>query len=252
METQIKEGRYIYCIISTNQYQTFGSQGIGGRNDEIYTVCYKDIAAVVSSSPIINYSLSKANMLSHTKAIELVMNDYTVLPVRFNTIAEDEDKIMKILEKEYDKFKVAIKKIEGKKELGLKALFFGDEVYKDILEKYKEIKLLKENFEDKKAYNQLVEVGAMVEKALDKEKGIYKDEFLNTLSPLAEKINVNSVFGEKMILNAAFLVEKYKEAEFDQAVHEFDAKYGSKIKFKYVGTVPPFNFVDLVIETGNY
>ena len=43
-----------------------------------------------------------------------------------------------------------------------------------------------------------------------------------------------------------------KEAEFDQNVQALDDKYGDKIKFKYVGTLPPFNFVNLVIETGKY
>ena len=55
-----------------------------------------------------------------------------------------------------------------------------------------------------------------------------------------------------MIVNAAFLVEKSEEAEFDQRVNELGAKYTNKIKFKYVGTVPPFNFVNLVIKTEEY
>jgi hypothetical protein len=54
-----------------------------------------------------------------------------------------------------------------------------------------------------------------------------------------------------MIINAAFLVEKDKEAEFDQKVQELDARYSDKIKFKYVGT-PPFNFVNLIIKTEEY
>jgi len=52
-----------------------------------------------------------------------------------------------------------------------------------------------------------------------------------------------------MVINAAFLVEKDKEAEFDQRVNGLGAKYSSNIKFKYIGKVPPFNFVNLVIET---
>ena len=116
----MKEGKYIYCIIGAGVTKTFGSQGIGGRGDELYTICFDNIAAVVSNSPIINYSVSRENMLAHEKAIEEVMKEYTVLPVRFATIAEDEEKVKKILEKEYDRFKGLLNKIEGKKELGLK------------------------------------------------------------------------------------------------------------------------------------
>jgi hypothetical protein len=55
-----------------------------------------------------------------------------------------------------------------------------------------------------------------------------------------------------MIINAAFLVEKEKEPEFDQQVHKLADEFGEKIRFNYVGTVPPFNFVNLVIDTANY
>ncbi|MFA5805912.1 MAG: GvpL/GvpF family gas vesicle protein [Melioribacteraceae bacterium] len=252
METPKQEGKYIYCIIGTNQPKTFGEHGIGGRGDELFTVCFNDIAAVVSNAPIINYPISKVNMLSHSKAIEVVMREHAVLPVRFSTIAEDEEKVKKILEKEYDKFKSLLNKLEDKKEIGLKTIFIENKIYKYILEKHKDIKTLKEKLGGSKAYNQLVEVGTMVENALNKEKDLCKNDFLNTLSPLAEEININKDYGELMILNAAFLVEKNREAEFDNKVHELDERYGDKIRFKYIDTVPPFNFVNLVIETGKY
>ena len=46
--------------------------------------------------------------------------------------------------------------------------------------------------------------------------------------------------------------KKDRESEFDQKVQELDAKHGRKIKFKYIGTLPPFNFVNLVIEAGEH
>ncbi len=52
-----------------------------------------------------------------------------------------------------------------------------------------------------------------------------------------------------MILNAAFLIQEVKEPEFDEAVNELDKKYGDIMTFKYVGTLPPYNFVNLSINT---
>ena len=97
MDVTIKEGKYIYCIIATKEPKTFGPLGIGDRKDELYTICLDGIAAVVSNSPIKSYSISRENMLAHERAIEAVMKEYTVLPVRFCTITEDEDKVKKIL-----------------------------------------------------------------------------------------------------------------------------------------------------------
>ena len=78
-----KEGRYIYCIIKANEAQTFGPLGIGGRGDQLYTVTHNNIAAVVSNSPIKSYPVARENLIAHEKAIEEVMKEHTVLPVRF-------------------------------------------------------------------------------------------------------------------------------------------------------------------------
>jgi len=255
MEEAVKEGKYIYCIITTTVAKTFGSIGIGCRGDELYTICFNDIAAVVSNSPIIRYTVSRENMLAHEKAIEEVMKEHTVLPVRFATIAEDEEKVKKILEKEYSKFKDLLNRMKDKKELGLKAIFKEDVIYKDILEKYKEIRVLKEkivSLPSEKSYFKKAEIGEMVEAALQKEKDFYKKDILNALSALAIEVKSNSSYYELMIINSAFLVEKYKETEFDQKVNELEAKYSSKLKLKYIGKVPPFNFVNLAIDTKKY
>ncbi len=249
------EGIYIYCIIKSSQSQSFGPLGIGGRGDELYTICLDNTAAIVSNSPIIKYSVSRENMVAHEKAIEQVMKEHTVLPVRFCTIAEDEEKVKKILEREHDRFIDLLKNIEGKKELGLKAVFKEDIIYKDILEKYEDIRLLKEKVAallPEKTYYQRMEIGRMVEAALQKEKKIHKEDILNALSSLSVEVKINNTYGERMIINAAFLVEKHKEAEFDRRVNELGVRYSDKIKFKYVGTLPPFNFINLTINVGEY
>ena len=255
MDVTIKEGKYIYCIIASNEARSFGPLGIGGRGDELRTIFYNDISAVVSDSPIISYSISRENMLTHERAIEEIMKKHAVLPVRFNTIAQDEDKVKKILEKEHDKFAGLLKNMEGKKELGLKAIFMEDVIYKEIAEKYEDIKKLKKALASEppaKTYYLRVEVGRKVEAALGKERDIYKEEILNTLSPLSQDIKVNNTYGELMIISSAFLVENARETEFDQNVQALADKYGDKIKLKYTGTLPPFNFVNLVINTDKH
>jgi hypothetical protein len=97
-----------------------------------------------------------------------------------------------------------------------------------------------------------MEIGRLVEQALGEEKEICKSDILDTLSCLAEDVKINNTYGELMIINAAFLIEKHKESEFDQKVGELGEKYNNKIKFKYVGTLPPFNFVSLIIKTEEY
>ena len=250
-----QEGKYIYCIIQGAGPMDFGTVGIGECGSRVYTIYFQDLSAVVSDSPVKRYSVSRENLISHERAIEEVMKTYTVLPVRFATIAEVEDKVKKILEKEYSRFVDLLKTMEGKKELGLKAVFKEDIVYKEILANNDGIRIKKEKMaKDVKTarYQELIELGRLVETALIEEKTRYKDDILNVLEPLALGVKVNNTYGEHIIINAAFLIERQKESEFDRKVGVLADSYTDKIKFKYVGTLPPFNFVNIEINTRDY
>ena len=248
-----KEGKYIYGIIRHTDSEDFGPIGIGGRGDNVYCVSYKNISAVVSNSPIIQYQARRVHMIAHQRVLEEVMKKFTVLPVRFSTISEhnNDDGILRILEKEYDKFSNLLDKMDGKKELGLKILAHETPIYESIIEKYEEIRTLRDklmNLPPDKTNYQRMKIGEMVAEALKKETENYKNTILDVLNPLTVDVKINDNYGELMILNVAFLIKNSNEPAFDQAVKELDEKYGLFMTFKYVGTLPPYNFVHLVIN----
>ncbi len=249
-----KEGKYIYGIIRHTGPIEFGPIGIGKRADQVYGICHKGITAIVSNSPIIIYEARRVNMIAHEKVLEEIMKLFTVLPVRFSTISEhDDDKgILKILEQDYKKFDDLLTKMDGKKELGLKILAHEAPIYENIVEKYDEIRTLRGKLMGlpvDKTHYQRMKIGEMVAEALKKEIENYKNDILAVLKPLAEDVKVNDNYGEMMVLNAAFLIKNSIEPDFDKAVIELDEKLGSLMTFKYVGTLPPYNFVNLVINT---
>lgn len=254
-----EEGRYIYCIIGTNEKRSFGSIGIGGRGDEVHTVCYRDLAAVVSDSPIIKHSICRENTLAHQIVMEKVMKDCTVLPVRFGTIAEDKDGVApgerireKVLKERSGEFKDLLKEMDGKVELGVKALWTNMEtIFGEIVEENKQIKKLKQKILKAKLPTQTradtVAIGEMVKSALEAKKDKEEKEVLNVLKKISVDFRSNKVFGDKMITNAAFLIDKSREKQFDEEIDKLEARYDGRIKFKYVGPVPPCNFVEIVV-----
>ena len=252
--TITKEGKYIYGIIRHSGPSTFGQIGMGARSDLVYGINFRDISAIVSNSPIIQYEARRVNMITHSKVLEEVMKRFTVLPVRFSTISEHNDDagILRILEKDYKKFDNLLSKMEGKKELGLKVLAQETAIYESIIEKHDEIKSLRGklmNLSADKTHYQRMKIGEMVAEALKKETEDYKNIILDVLNPLADDVKINDNYGELMILNAAFLIKNTSEPAFDKAVNDLDEKYGRLMTFKYVGTLPPYNFVNLVINT---
>ncbi len=252
-EIKSKEGKYIYGIIRHHGAIEFGPIGIGKRGDMVYGINYKNICAVVSNSPVIQYEARRANLTAHELVLEKVMKQFPILPVRFSTIADtkDDSGILKILERDYDLLSKMLDCIEGKKELGLKVIAIDGVIFDHILNKYPDIRNMKEklvHLPADKTYYQRMKIGEQVEAALQKEKESFKKQILDRLSPLAESIRINDNYGDRMILNASFLILNEKEPAFDEAVNKLDEQLGSILNFKYVGTLPPYNFVNMTIN----
>lgn len=249
-------GRYIYAIVenwkSDHRPKSYGNTGIGGRGDEIYLIEYKDVGAFVSASPVVAYQISRENAMTHERTIEAVMKDYTILPMQFSMIAESQSSVIALLEKSYDLFKAQLQRLDGKKELGLKGMF-PETIFQELLSKNEAIQKRKEELTRRGNPSQtdLIEIGKMVEAALNNEKERYREEILAELRPIAQETKVNPTTTDRMFLNAAFLVNDAQESELDKKVNEIADKNAGKFKLKYVGNLPPYNFLRLVITLDN-
>lgn len=245
-------GKYIYCITDGSEDEQFGPLGISGRGAMLSTVSFREIQAVVSESPVIRYPISRENSLAHERAIEAVFKRHTVLPVRFCTIAEDEARVRAILEREYDVFKARLKEMRDRVEVGVKAIFHEKLIYQEILNRYGEIRRRKEtvaSLSREKAHWQLMEIGRMVEDALTAEKARVREEIVEELKGFSCDFRLTDrLLGERMIMNAAFLIDRDQEAAFDRSMDGLAERYGEMVRFKYVGGFAPFNFVNLTIQ----
>lgn len=248
------EGKYLYCIIEDAYERNFGPLGIGGRGDDVHTLCYRDLACVISSTPMTKYEISRKNLIGHEKVVEKVMEDYTVLPFRFCTIATSIEEIRNLLMKRYQEFKNLLRSMDNKVELGLKVFWKDmDSIFKEIVESNQTIKSLRNKMiRNIKSYkvDEKANLGKTVKEALDAKKAEETEEIIDALRPICTDIRNNKAIGDKMVLNSAFLVDRLREIEFDDAVDNLTRKYDERYMLKYVGPAPPFNFVELVIRNG--
>ena len=63
--------------------------------------------------------------------------------------------------------------------------------------------------------------------------------------PLAERAAELRLHDDDMVLNRAFLVRRDTEPSFDAAMERVAERFADRMEFRYVGPVPPFNFVTL-------
>lgn len=245
-----KEGKYIYCIISAKQERNFGPIGIGGRGDEVLTIGYDDLSMVVSNHPMTKLVVNRENMFAHEWVIEEVMKEFTVLPVRFCTIAASADEIRNLLDRRHKEFKNLLRNMEHKVEAGVKAIWKNmDIIFKEIVEENKKIKKAKSQSSNLKSQilNLKMEVGKMVEQALAKKKEKEAERFVDILRKISVDYRLNRTISDEMFMNAAFLVDKGREKELDNIMDDLSRECRDRIKFMYAGHFPPYNFVNITI-----
>jgi hypothetical protein len=247
--TEGSRGKYVYCVIYADKPLSFGALGIGTDPADVHTVNYKDIAAVVSDTPIAVHEPTRANVLAHERVNETVMRDHTVIPMSFGTVFKTRDDIQELLRSAYEAFKDVLNKMEDKLEFGLKVLWDRDLIIKELETENEDIHRLKNQIAAQKGstYFARMQYGRLIDAALQAKSERYVNEIFERLRDVSVAARANKPIGDRMILNAAFLVSRDAEEGFDARVKQLGASH-DKLTFKYTGPWPPYNFVNIRLK----
>ena len=242
-------GKYVYCIVGAREDLSFGPIGIGSEPTLVTTVSWRDLAAVVSDAPVGIQDPTRDNVLAHQRVNEIVMQEHTVLPMSFGTVFKTRDDIIEFLRSAHDAFADVLNKMENKLEFGLKVLWDRDAVVRQIESEDEDIRRLKAQIATQKGstYFARMQYGRLVDAALQVRGDRYVTEIFERLRDVAVASRSNKPIGDRMIMNAAFLVSRAHEAAFDGRVKELGTAY-DKLTFKYTGPWPPYNFVNIRLK----
>src|SRR6476661_4967831 len=247
----VGEGRYVYGIIAGRDALTFGKMGLGGQGETVYTVNHGDISAVVSRTNVFIFDPTRENALAHEHVIESVMKSHTIIPMSFGTVFRTDDDIKEVLRSIYPSLKDVLKQMEGKLEFGLKVNWDRDRIVEELKRQDEEIhrfhlEITKKHLQS--TYLARMQLGRMIDKALVETSSQYVREIYEALRSVCVASRDNKPIGEKMIMNAAFLIERQRETEFDAAVNRVAKRFGNRLNFRYTGPWPPYNFVNIRLK----
>jgi len=148
-ETEVKEGRYVYCIANGAAKRSLGNVGIAKA--EVYTVLYEDIAAVVHACQSQPYQSKDADkvtewILSHNDVIDEATEHFgTVIPFSFDTIVKGGDcKVKDWLRKDFEKFKNELERLNKRAEYVVQIFSDEDKLAEKILAENQALRELKE------------------------------------------------------------------------------------------------------------
>ncbi|MDO9575592.1 MAG: GvpL/GvpF family gas vesicle protein [bacterium] len=240
------ESKYIYGVIGTGERKEFGPIGVGGKGDIVYTIPYKDIAAVISDSPVTVYSeLTKDAVMpylfAHQVVIEKTMKESTIIPFKFGTALRSMEEVKNVLKKGYTLFKDSLKTLENKVEMDIVVGWNKDVIFKDIANE-EGIKRFRRDIELNPSEEDKIILGKIVEGVLNEKKKECAKEIEADLCKCADRWAKHETLDSTMIANVSLLIDKDKEKGLDNKLNELNKKYEERVNFKCVGPLPSYSF----------
>lgn len=248
MSQEEKMGIYIFCGIQTEEDDQFGEIVLEGEKRELFIIRYKDAAMVAADVPMKIYHPNKENLMMHQNAVSSVMkqND-TVIPVSFGNVFQSKEDVGVLLENLYPQFLKLFPEIKGKIEVGLKIIGKSDWLEAQASEN-EQIGKMAEAVKGKSkaaSYYERIQLGGAAQKFFVSLQQEMKQEIFKPLEESAVAAKANDPIGEKMLLNASFLIDRDKEDLFDQKVNKAYDKWKDKVEFNYSGPWAAYNFVNI-------
>ncbi len=243
--------KYLYCVIRSKKPRSFEARSVTGPDQAINTIHFDELAAVVSDAPEKSYDSTRLNMTAHMRVLEVVMNEHTILPLKFNSVAASEEAVLtSLLKPGYDELLARLDKVTGRVEMGVKAFWREDVLYQEIVAENDEIRRLRDRIAGRNPdsmYKERIKLGEMTEKALLAKRERESEQMLARLRPHVEDVCIREAATERMALNVALLVKKTKQAVLEESLNALDREEGRRIMLKCVGPAPVYNFVQLTL-----
>ena len=239
-------GRYLYCVTEAPG-ESLGSIGIDGK--EVTGVVYHDVTAVVSTIPFREIEANLGNIMAHQKVVEACNSRATTLPVRFGVIFKSEEGVKEMLAKSYADYHTKLLKLRNKEEFGAKVILDDaglKKVKAEVEMESDDVKKLKKAV-SKAGKGTAYMLNIRMEEALRNEtakrieemsQGVHRE-----LARAALESSLLKAEHEQIVLNAAYLVDRSREDEFQAGAGKVKRKYEQEgLTIHLSGPWAPYSF----------
>ncbi|MCY1043777.1 GvpL/GvpF family gas vesicle protein [Corallococcus sp. bb12-1] len=231
-----REGRahYLYAIVRAEGGWERDLAGLGTA--PVRTVREDDLLALVSDTAGLRVAPTRAHLLTHQRVTDAVLREHTLVPVAFGTVLPSEERVREVLRTAHAPLVRALAMLDGRVELGLKVYCHRDALARQLEEEAPQ--LARRPSEPEEDHEQRMELALLERTTRD------MDVLRDGLGPLVAATHESAPLGERMLLNAAFLVDRAAVSAFEARLKTLAART-ELYAYRFTGPWPGYSFVDV-------
>ncbi len=245
MTSPVETPRYVYGLISADTPLPDGLTGLG-PSGQVWKISCGNVAAIVSDVPEERRLGKRRHLLAHEAVVEAVAAESTILPMRFGAVITEDGVTNELLAPHQEYFAGVLEELEGRTEYTLRGYYDLEAVLPDIIQSDADMRALHQRvrgLSEEAGHFDRIQLGELIAKALKVRRQQDAQDILEALAlPYVVMRKVYDPEQDDDVVNAAFLVERARQQEFENAVYEVGGRL-PMVRLKLAGPLAPYDFV---------
>ena len=208
-------------------------------------VIHGEIAAITSEAAAEGTRAAEL-MRRHWRVLEAVAGVVTVLPVRVGTAMTGPDAVVEqFLAPRHEDLAARLTAFEGKVQMTVKGTYDEQALMRSIVDESPQVAQLRERVRaapGAAGHFERVRLGEVVAAEVEARRERDAAAIIGRLEGLAVETRAEPAGGVDGAVNAAFLVERTRAADFGEAADAIAAELAGRIEVRCLGPLPPFSF----------
>ncbi len=237
---------YVYGYMRAADAPAEAGVGVGEPPGVVKPLAAGDLAALVTAVRPAGIAPRRANLLAHAEVLRRALDAGPVLPLRFGIVMAGADAVRAEVARRAAELAELLDALQDRLEMGVSALYREEVVLQEVLAENPAMVQAGRGIQgqpEAATHFERIRLGELVAKAVDAKRAVDGGAILRELEPHAVAVSTDEPLHERMVVNAAFLVERDRLEEFDSAVERVSRERAGRMQFKLLGPLPPHSFV---------
>jgi hypothetical protein len=249
----VSQWTYIYGLVRAGETAPITAPAIMGGDASLRFITVGQVAALVSDVPSDDITANRRNMMTHTRVLEVAMQDRTIVPMRFGMVAASEAHVLRGLAPQAERLIAMLDDLDERIEAGVRMTWDQPTLMAEVVRETPKLAKMAASIAKRsqnETYYERIELGRLTDEALKLKRDRECAAILERLARHAVRKVLHKPGEDMVVLNAALLIDRAVERAFMAEVEAIEAENGERLRIKVVAPAPPYNFASLTMNVG--